>query len=773
LIDDKEIFKQTRDFFKTVMPDHVKLVKLHQERRPIFARYQIEEQIAQLASNSVNLPSGGSIVLDQTEALVAIDVNSGKVSSEQSIESTACLVNVEAATEIARQLRLRDLGGLVVIDFIDMRQRKNARKVEKTLEQALKQDKARITQGRISSLFGLLEMSRQRIKPNLGASSYNSCPHCSGSGRIRSCESRAISLLRRIQAGTAKGKIDRVVANVALDVGVLLLNQKRTELKELEQQQNIEIWIKPQPDHLPDQVDIDFIKDSGEHDDTNGEQKALVDMDYSERSYDIDSDEDKSKGSDDAKDKQDKESAAPQGGQDKDSEQQDDRKDGSKETNGDKPRRPRRSRSSRQRRARADTKGNEDANKETSANSSANDSDVEQKPQVEEEKFASSGTADVQTSPPQAQSKDQESGSAPARPKSSSGRTRRRKPQSSSDSAKAQQSSAQNNEQSTSSQAQENSGSEDKSAQDTETEQPKAKRAPARRRPSSKKTENNGGAESATDSNSTEVSAEEQPKTQRKRTPSRRSTPVKSAKKSASVTEATSVPEESPAPPKQAGEESGKAAQDEGNKTPAPRKRTPRKRTTSKDTATVVASESDSKDSGTKADTSAPDERKNRDINEPVIKQGENAQESEAKKPAPARKRRTSTKKVSAEGGEDTSTASEEKTPAKKTSRRRASTTRRKSAESTTSTQAPDNEVRQSTGAAEPLAEKEVAENAKPAPKRTTRRTAPRRSKSTSTPEEKTSTDSGSEGESKSEATLQRRRTPARRKTTPKPEDEA
>ena len=288
LIDDKEVFRQTQEFFRTVMPEHVNLVKLHQERRPIFAKFQIEEQIAQLSNNSVDLPSGGSIVLDQTEALVAIDVNSGKVSSEQSIESTACLVNVEAATEIARQLRLRDLGGLIVIDFIDMRQRKNARNVEKTLEQALKQDKARITQGRISTQFGLLEMSRQRIKPNLDAASYKSCPHCGGSGRVRSCESRAISLLRRIQAGTAKGKIEKVVASVALDVGIMTLNQKRLELRELEQQHHIQILIKPQPEFLPDQISIEFIKNSQNHNDSNGEQKALVDLDFSERRRDVD-----------------------------------------------------------------------------------------------------------------------------------------------------------------------------------------------------------------------------------------------------------------------------------------------------------------------------------------------------------------------------------------------------------------------------------------------------------------------------------------------------
>ncbi len=372
LIDDKEVFRQTREFFKTVMPDQVKLVKLHQERRPIFSRYQIEEQIAQLASNSVTLPSGGSIVLDQTEALVAIDVNSGKVSSEQNIEATACLVNVEAATEIARQLRLRDLGGLIVIDFIDMRQRKNARKVEKTLEQALKQDKARVTQGRISPLFGLLEMSRQRIKPNLGAASYSSCPHCNGSGLVRSSESRAIGLLRRIQAGTAKGKIEKVVATVAIDVGITLLNQKRAELRDLELQQNINVWINPRPDFLPDQVELDFIKDAGEQENGAGEQKALVDVNFADRSKDFDfSDTDTAAAGVDAATND----AGAQNGSHVRVDGEDSSADSSKNLADEKqtephsqPQHPRRSRPARQRRPRTSAS---DRNKENTAHSAA------------------------------------------------------------------------------------------------------------------------------------------------------------------------------------------------------------------------------------------------------------------------------------------------------------------------------------------------------------------------------------------------------------------
>jgi len=283
LIDDRKVFQEARDFFKAVMPEYVSLVKLHQERRPIFARYQIEEQIAQLSSNTVNLPSGGSIVLDQTEALVAIDVNSGKMGSEQDVEATAHRVNLEAATEVARQLRLRDMGGLIVIDFIDMRQRKNGREVEKALKTGLKIDKARVTVGRISHQFGLLEMSRQRIKGNLGEGAYYQCPHCQGSGRIKSAESRSIALLRRIQAGTAKGNIDVVSCTAAVDVVNYILNNKRVELLDLEQRYNLKISINADHNFLPEQTELEFIKQSKEAQNGADAQAPLVEIDVSER----------------------------------------------------------------------------------------------------------------------------------------------------------------------------------------------------------------------------------------------------------------------------------------------------------------------------------------------------------------------------------------------------------------------------------------------------------------------------------------------------------
>jgi ribonuclease E len=260
LIDDPDVFKEAREFFQRVMPEHAGLVKLHQERRPIFSRYQIEDQIETINQNKVQLPSGGSIVIDTTEALVAIDVNSGKMTSEQGVESTAYKTNLEAAEEIGRQLRLRDLGGLIVVDFIDMRDRKHIRDVENTLKKSLENDKARVSIGRISSKFGLLEMSRQRIKTALTEGTLLSCPHCQGSGRIKSSESLAVGLMRRIHAGVAKGQVGKVEAQLPLNVASYLLNNKREELYEMERRHSLRIHIHGRPDFLTDQIEIEFLK---------------------------------------------------------------------------------------------------------------------------------------------------------------------------------------------------------------------------------------------------------------------------------------------------------------------------------------------------------------------------------------------------------------------------------------------------------------------------------------------------------------------------------
>lgn len=259
LVDEARVSAEALEFFREVMPEYAELVKLHQERRPIFARYQIEEQIDSITRNKVALPSGGSLVIDTTEALVAIDVNSGKMASEQGVEATAYKTNLEAAVEAGRQLRLRDLGGLVVIDFIDMRDRKHIREVEKTLKEALKKDKARVTVGRISQ-FGLLEMSRQRIKSALAEGSFDTCPHCNGSGRVKTVEAQALAFLRRIHAGLAKGHVGRVEASVPLDVAGYLLNNKRAELLHIEQKNDVRIHIKACPEFLNSQGEIEFSK---------------------------------------------------------------------------------------------------------------------------------------------------------------------------------------------------------------------------------------------------------------------------------------------------------------------------------------------------------------------------------------------------------------------------------------------------------------------------------------------------------------------------------
>ncbi|MCK4507312.1 MAG: Rne/Rng family ribonuclease [Desulfuromonadales bacterium] len=259
LIDDTQVFKEAKDFFQMVMPDQVKLVKLHQERRPIFSRYQIEDQIETLSRNKVALPSGGSIVIDPTEALVAIDVNSGKMASEKGVEATATKANLEAAAEVGRQLRLRDLGGLIVIDFIDMRDRKNNRLVENQLKKSLENDKARVNVGRISK-FGLMEMSRQRIKATLTQASHLPCPHCNGTGELKSPETQAVALLRKIHASAAKGQVSRVDAQLPLEVAAYLLNNNREELVDMERRYQLQIHIHGNRDFLADQVEIEIQK---------------------------------------------------------------------------------------------------------------------------------------------------------------------------------------------------------------------------------------------------------------------------------------------------------------------------------------------------------------------------------------------------------------------------------------------------------------------------------------------------------------------------------
>lgn len=259
LVDDREVYYRARDFFQAVMPRYHGRVKLYREKKPLFAKYQLEEQLETVYSHKVNLKQGGSIVIDQTEALVAIDVNSGRATREKTIEETAFKTNMEAAQEVARQLRLRDLGGLIVIDFIDMRNAKHNQEIEKTLRQAVKRDKARTQVARISQ-FGLLELSRQRLKPTILEGNYQSCPHCEGSGLVRSTVAFALSVLRQIRAEAAKDTLAAVNAQLPMDVAFYLLNQKRKEIAQLEEEYNLTLNLAGNPLARQNEHTMDFVR---------------------------------------------------------------------------------------------------------------------------------------------------------------------------------------------------------------------------------------------------------------------------------------------------------------------------------------------------------------------------------------------------------------------------------------------------------------------------------------------------------------------------------
>lgn len=233
LVDDKNVYKKAKDFFHEVMPRYENLVKMSQEKRPIFNKYQLEDQIEQVYSRKVRLKSGGYILIEPTEALVTVDVNSGSATRERDVEETAFRVNMEAAPEVARQLRLRDLGGIVVIDFIDMAQKKHKQDVEKAIRAELKRDRAKTKVLRISAL-GLLELSRQRLKSSLGVGEYLECPLCDGRGKVRSPETSALSVFRRIKSVLAKGDVNEVRVTAPARVAEYLLNNMRSHLVDLE-----------------------------------------------------------------------------------------------------------------------------------------------------------------------------------------------------------------------------------------------------------------------------------------------------------------------------------------------------------------------------------------------------------------------------------------------------------------------------------------------------------------------------------------------------------
>ena len=247
IIDDEETYENSKKYIKQVSPKNLKKLKHYSEPTPLFTRFQIENQIESAYSNQVRLPSGGTVVIDYTEALISIDINSGRATKESDIESTALQTNLESAEEIARQCRLRDMGGLIVIDFIDMRQYKNQKAVENAMRTAVRKDRARVSIGSISK-FGLMEMSRQRLRPSLDDSAYKICPHCNGIGKVRSTESLALSVLRLVGEEARKEKTKSVIANIPPDAADYLMNEKREWINEIEEREKIDIVLTSDPE---------------------------------------------------------------------------------------------------------------------------------------------------------------------------------------------------------------------------------------------------------------------------------------------------------------------------------------------------------------------------------------------------------------------------------------------------------------------------------------------------------------------------------------------
>jgi ribonuclease E len=268
LIDQEKVYNEACDFIRQVMPENLAKVKHYDSNVPLFSRYQIEGQIEAAFGHAVRLPSGGSLVVDHTEALVSVDINSARATKGADIEETALSTNLEAADEVARQLRLRDIGGLIVIDFIDMTPARNQRAVEDRLRDALKRDRARVQVGRISR-FGLLEMSRQRLRPSLGDSSQMVCPTCNGRGHVRGPESLALSILRVVEEEAMKEKTGKILARLPLDVATFLLNEKREDVHSVEQRCNVQVILVPMPDMTAGAYQVERIRDDDDAHDIN------------------------------------------------------------------------------------------------------------------------------------------------------------------------------------------------------------------------------------------------------------------------------------------------------------------------------------------------------------------------------------------------------------------------------------------------------------------------------------------------------------------------
>ena len=281
LIDSEDAYKQASEFVAQVMPKYASRIQMYEDNIPLFNRFQIESQIETAFQREVRLPSGGSIVIDPTEALISIDINSARATRGADIEETALNTNLEAADEIARQLRLRDMGGLVVIDFIDMLAPRNQRAVETRVREALEVDRARVQVGRISR-FGLLEMSRQRLRPSLGETSAIVCPRCTGQGSIRDTKSLALSILRLLEEEAIKDRSAEVRAIVPVDVAAYLLNEKRTALTEIEQETKTRVLVIPNPNLETPHFEVNRLRDDevdGEHESSYAVDITVPDTD--------------------------------------------------------------------------------------------------------------------------------------------------------------------------------------------------------------------------------------------------------------------------------------------------------------------------------------------------------------------------------------------------------------------------------------------------------------------------------------------------------------
>ncbi len=263
LVDSPEVYQTGYDFMRMVMPHELSKFKLYQDKVPLFTRYQIESQIETAFRHEVRLPSGGALVIDPTEALISIDVNSARANKGGDIEETAFNTNLEAAEEIARQLRLRDLGGLVVIDFIDMGPTKHQREVENRLREHLKADRARVQVGRISR-FGLLEMSRQRLRPSLGDAHEEVCPRCGGLGHVRGVQSLGLAVLRLVEDEATKERVSQLIVQLPVSVATFMLNEKREQLEAIEKRHHVKLLLIPNPHMETPHFDIERIKEGSE-----------------------------------------------------------------------------------------------------------------------------------------------------------------------------------------------------------------------------------------------------------------------------------------------------------------------------------------------------------------------------------------------------------------------------------------------------------------------------------------------------------------------------